>query len=270
MVLNIKSFKDYESIIQNNNFLKELGVISNKINEISLKSKTEADVIFAFDSYFVPYLRSEMGKEIIFSREQTIDHETKGLRVSKKGRIDSRIGSLIIEFKHYSKFKTKKQKDDATDQISRYLRTLNELSSGQFVGLITDGIKAIKIIKDNENINVSSEIPFDKEALKFIAEAIVLSQQKALNSENLVNDFTSGNNSISKELMQILLESFRKNINGKSKMLFNEWTELFRLSHDDNSKQTIQEKNTWEVLVNQLKILNNMKYYFVFKLLMQY
>ena len=39
MVLNIKSFKDYESIIQNNNFLKELGVISNKINEISLKSK---------------------------------------------------------------------------------------------------------------------------------------------------------------------------------------------------------------------------------------
>ena len=36
----------------------------------------------------MPYLRSEMGKEINFSREQTIDHETKGLRVSKKGRID--------------------------------------------------------------------------------------------------------------------------------------------------------------------------------------
>jgi len=157
--------------------------------------------------------------------------------VIRKGRIDSRINTLIIEFKHFSKFKTKKHKDDAIKQILEYLDSFPSEGSEQYVGIVTDGIKAIKIIKDKHFTNISSVVDFNADLLKYISLAIVLSHQKALNSENLVNDFASGSTSIANELALILLNSLQGNVSGKTKMLFDEWKELFRLSHDDKSKQ---------------------------------
>ena len=93
-----------ENIIKSDNYFNKLKNISFSINRVSKKSRSEADVISAFDSYFVPSLREDLDLDINFSREEYVDIASDSTRIIKKGRIDSRVGSLIIEFKHFSKF----------------------------------------------------------------------------------------------------------------------------------------------------------------------
>ena len=226
-----------ENIINTDNYFQKLKNISSSINRVSKKSKSEADVISAFDSYFVPSIRDDLDLDINFSREEYVDISSDSTRVIKKGRIDSRVGSLVIEFKHFSKFKTKKNTDEATKQILQYMDSLHSSGLEKCVGIITDGIKAIKIFKDEEFTNISPVINFDADLLKHISSVLVSSDLKALTSENLVKDFTGDSDNISNVLTLVLLDELNQKASGKTKMLFDEWKELFRLSHNDKSKQ---------------------------------
>ena len=247
-----------ESFFDSEVYFNQLIKVSESINQLSRKAKSEADVISAFDSYFLPVLRSNANLNINYYREESIDIK----RIVKKGRIDSRIGSLVIEFKHFSKFQTKKNQEIAINQIKNYLESLFLDVPQRYFGIITDGINSIKIIKDDKQTNVLPVEDFNAKLLNYLTKVIVSSDLKALNSKNLVKDFTSEDSNISNDLSLTLLKRLTLNKTEKTKMLFNEWQELFRLSHSDKSKQkAIEDRKVSLEKVAGKKFKNNKEEY---------
>ncbi|WP_228490440.1 hypothetical protein, partial [Vibrio parahaemolyticus] len=86
-----------------------LSTAATKIVALAKSAKSEADVVYAFDTVYLELLKNVLGLEFKPSKEESIDtvKMTANGRKSKKGRIDSRIGSVVIEFKHPSKLKSK-------------------------------------------------------------------------------------------------------------------------------------------------------------------
>ena len=160
-----------ESFFDSEVYFNQLIKVSESINQLSRKAKSEADVISAFDSYFLPVLRSNANLNINYYREESIDIK----RIVKKGRIDSRIGSLVIEFKHFSKFQTKKNQEIAINQIKNYLESLFLDVPQRYFGIITDGINSIKIIKDDKQTNVLPVEDFNAKLLNYLTKVIVSS-----------------------------------------------------------------------------------------------
>ena len=66
-----------------------------------------------------------------------------------KGRIDSKIDAVIIEYKHYSKLTTKGDISKAIDQLETYIRGLSSKNPLYYYGFLTDGIKCLEIIFEN-------------------------------------------------------------------------------------------------------------------------
>lgn len=231
--------KQQEFILQDADFYSLLDTTAQEIVEKSKVAKNEAEVVFAFDTCFIPIVRDVLGLKFSPSKEESVDkikYTSEG-RKNKKGRIDSRIGSLIIEFKHYSTLSSQTDIDKAINQTQEYLEAISADSDGQVIGIVTDGIKAIKIQKDASSTSISGVVDFSRDILKLVCESILLLDQKALTPENLVLDFCSGDPSISQTLTSTLLEALETNITGRSTMLLKEWQELFKLAHDDTSKQ---------------------------------
>ncbi|MEI4550343.1 Eco57I restriction-modification methylase domain-containing protein [Pseudoalteromonas spongiae] len=246
--------KQQEFILQDTDFNDLLDKTAKEIVSKSKIAKNEAEVVFAFDTCFVPIIQDVLGLEFTPSKEESVDkikYTSEG-RKNKKGRIDSRIGSLIIEFKHNSKFTIQADIEKAIKQTEDYLDAISVDSDGQFIGIVTDGIKAIRIQKDSHSntTTISGVVDFSQEILKLVCESVLLLNQKALSPENLVLDFCSGEPSLSKKLTVTLLNVLEQNITGRSMMLLKEWQELFKLAHDDTSKQQaiIDRKKSLEVV----------------------
>lgn len=260
MSLNKLKEKQKEYMINDKSFLSELGKIAKIINTSAAKATNEAEVVSAFDVNFVPFIRDLLDIDFSPSKEEQIDtikFSAEG-RKNKKGRIDSRIGSVILEFKHHSKFKSDKNIESAINQAVGYLKALNRDNEGQYFGILTDGIERVVIHMDCGKTSISAKEPFDGGILQKICSLFFLLNKKALSPENLVDDFCTGDVSVSKSLIQSLLQALEIDITGKTQMLFDEWRELFKLAHDDKSKQTaIIERRACLESVADHKLNNN-------------
>ncbi|GFO73710.1 hypothetical protein BJAS_P4694 [Bathymodiolus japonicus methanotrophic gill symbiont] len=246
---NLKK-KKQEFIINDKEFLHSLNELAKKINKTSDKAKNEAEVVSAFDVNFVPFVKDLLDIDFTPNKEESIDtvkYQSEG-RKNKKGRIDSRIGSVIIEFKHKSKFKNKVDIDSATDQTLGYLHALNRDEPGQYVGIVTDGLNRKILMNNQGEVTISSLEKFNGDILQKICSLFFLMEKKALSPENLAYDFCNPEDSISNSLISSLLNTIENSITGKTQMLFNEWKGLFKLAHDDKSKQTaiIERKKSLE------------------------
>ncbi|EKO3914956.1 N-6 DNA methylase [Vibrio fluvialis] len=232
--------KAAEYILQSNEFVNILANTAKKISSLARAAKTEADVVYAFDSEFLELIKTLLGLQFRPSKEESVDTVTMSAngRKNGKGRIDSRIGSVVIEFKHPSKFSTQAQVDSAVAQTLSYLNGLNDKSPGSYYGFVTDGVNSISLRLEGGIEVVGSKQHLGAEVLHNLASAIALLNQKELSPENLVEDFCRDDNSIATKLTHSLLSALECNMTGRSEMLFMEWQELFRLAHDDKSKQT--------------------------------
>lgn len=225
--------KMISSIIKSKEYTELIKKLTSDIISNSKTAENEATVVSGFEIQLYGFVDNILGLKILPTKEKHVGTE----RHIAKGRIDSKVGALIIEFKHSSALKTESQQKKATEQLISYLKGLNSEDGINYKGLITDGI-VIKFVSIQDGL--IKEEPFQSltyRAMDRIIRDIVLLEQKALTPQNLVKDFyNSEDDSIALELVHNLYESL-KDPSVKTMQLFEEWKELFRLAHDDKSKQ---------------------------------
>ncbi|PSH12107.1 hypothetical protein B7R74_20720 [Yersinia pseudotuberculosis] len=221
-------------------FAKELDVLAKNIRKIATQAPNEATIATNFELKLYGQIKSRLHVEFEPVKEQSID--TK--RHIKKGRIDARIGALIIEYKKKSKLDSQKTQAVAVLQIKNYLEHLDENFRHGAVGVLTDGWR-IKFLSYNEHGSFT-ETAFEDLAgghLLRIIRGILSLEKKALTPNNLIAGFCDGSPvSPAKQLTLSLFSALSSHPTGRSNMLFREWQSIFRLAHDDQSKQKAIEE----------------------------
>lgn len=229
-----------EFILNQSEFKESLKSLAEDIRKSALKATNEATIAQHFELLLYSFLKDHFGIQFLPEKEQPVDT----LRHVGKGRIDSRLGGLVIEYKHRSKFNSASLQDAATKQITNYMRSIYAQSGLEVLGFITDGEKTKFVVLDESGTISESSVSFlSGEQLDRLVRNIVLLGKSALTPENFVKDFCIGDDAIAKNLAITLFDALKNRITDRSQMLFNEWKALFKLAHDDVSKQrAIQER----------------------------
>lgn len=219
-------------------FKKELDGLAEKIREAAFNAANEATMATNFEIKVYGFIQKHLHFEFSPVKEEAI--ATK--RHVKKGRIDSRIGALVLEYKHKPKMESVKEQNEAVNQLKNYIESLPECHKHGAVGVLTDGwrIKFISIEEDDGFSETSFE-DLNGDHLLRIIRGILLLDKKALTPKNLIDGFCSGNPSVANELSRALHNALTKPT-GRTKMLLKEWQAIFKLAHDDQSKQTAIEE----------------------------
>lgn len=134
--------------------------------------------------------------------------------------------------------------DKATIQLKEYIEGLYIKDTNiDYLGIVTGGI-FIKFIRLEKGIFFEESLKaIESDDIDRLIKAILSLEKVALNSKNLVEDFKLSKGKVSKSLSIELNDALLSNKCDKTNMLFQEWKELFKLSHEDKSKQkTIQER----------------------------
>jgi len=241
--------KKLEFLLDSKEYKETLKEVCLDIIKGSESADNEATVVSVFELEIFTLIKEVLGLKYYPEKEKSVSTE----RHVAKGRIDSKIGALVIEFKQPSSFNTLKKKQSATSQIIEYLEGLYAENETDYLGIVTDGVECQvvnmvlgKIFKGSyENLNYKH--------LDLLIRNIVLLDKVALTPENLVKDFCSSHDSHAKKLILSLYATLKSNPTNKTIMLFQEWKELFRLAHDDKSKQkAIEERRaSLETVVNE-------------------
>ena len=234
--------------------------LCKEISSRTSNAINEASVVSIFELELFSFIKDVLGLRYYPEKEKSVSTE----RHISKGRIDSKIGALVIEFKHTSKLESYKDKEKASNQLKDYLNGLYEKHVHDYLGLITDGTQCKFIHLLDGILNEGSFDKINWKHLDTIIKNIVLLDKIALTPDNLVKDFCNGDDSLSKQLTLCLYSILKTKPTGRSLMLFNEWKELFRLAHDDKSKQkAIEERRKSLERIVGKKIINNEEEYLV-------
>ena len=228
-----------EYVLGHVRFAEELAKLAEEIRDIAAKTPNEATIATNFELKLYGQIKNRLGVEFEPIKEQSID--TK--RHIKRGRLDSRIGALVIEYKQKRKLDTPKAQATAVSQIKNYLEHLPDENRRGAVGLLTDGWR-IKFISYNEGGDFT-ETAFENlsgEHLLRIIRGVLSLDKKALTPDNLIAGFCEGDPSPAKQLALALFNALNAHPTGRSNMLFREWQAIFRLAHDDVSKQRVIEE----------------------------
>lgn len=92
-------------------------------------SDSEAHTSSIFETEIYYLVRNQVGIELNFSKEKPVDgiiHKFEALssRKSGRGRLDSVVNNIVIEYKHNTKLVTQKQIESAFEQVTDYLIAL--------------------------------------------------------------------------------------------------------------------------------------------------
>lgn len=91
--------KQLELIIQSSEYVELLKQVSQDIYNESRKAENEASIVSIFELELFSFINNILGLKYYPEKEKMVNTE----RHISKGRIDSKIGALVIEFKHTSK-----------------------------------------------------------------------------------------------------------------------------------------------------------------------
>lgn len=244
---------DYISIVKSDKYRKELKEMAKRIMQASVKAPNEATIESRFDCELFAFFKEYFGP-FGFEYNPIKEKAIATCRHVSKGRADTAISTLVIEFKQPSKLSNDRQKKKALEQITEYLKGFDALKDDEmFEGFVTDGIQGCFVTYIGEKIIAESYAPIDEYALDRIIQNILALKLIAFNANNLVEGFCNPpiNDGIAFELVGILFEMLKKRMSTKTQMLFVEWKELFNLAHDDISKQQaiIDRKRSLEDLL---------------------
>lgn len=211
--------------------------LKDAVGEITEEVKSapnEATVEGIFERVLYGALR-EIGIKFHPKKEVIID----SIRHTGTGRVDSRIGAVVIEYKHRSKLKSQKLISTAQNQLKDYIRSISLKLHNEVIGFLTDGLSLYEIRAFNRDItSTSGKLKVSHKTLLTLTRIIVSLEQAALTAENLIRDFCSDSyQGVLFDLARILNSILQKRATPKTKMLKSEWEGLFRLAHDDRSQQ---------------------------------
>lgn len=215
-------------------FRDALNDAAKEIAQHSKSAANEATVEAAFERVLYGVLR-DIG--IPFHPEKEMPVKTR--RHTARGRTDSRIGGVVIEYKQPSTLKTGNAQAAAIEQLSLYVESLSGSVENNVVGYLTDGLKILEIRWDDRGISTQSSFEALTGAnLSRLVESVVSLEYSALTSANLIRDFcNNGGTGTIFDLARGLNRTLRDNPTAKTKMLQAEWESMFRLAHDDKSQQ---------------------------------
>ncbi|MBD5350099.1 MAG: hypothetical protein HDR89_04360 [Bacteroides sp.] len=230
--------KTLDVVLASDEYRTALRSAAKSIREQSKNASNEATVVSIFEIEIYSIIRDIFGLKFYPEKEIGVD---TNFHIAK-GRIDSKIGALVIEFKHYSAFQSSVQREKATNQLVSYLKGLYKKTPQDYYGLVTDGISCRIILLKNGSEEIGQIQQISLGVLDELIRAIIVLDKVALSPTNLVRDFAQNSDSISSQLSKTLFNVLKTESTGRSQMLFNEWKELFRLAHDDKSKQKAIEE----------------------------
>ncbi len=212
----------------------ELKETAERIKAGAKETATEATIESYFDRNLYHTL-SNIGIEFNPDKEVAQDR----IRHVGKGRMDSRIGSIVIEYKRPSLLKTDKQIETAITQLEEYALKLSEDLHSSVRGFLTNGLRMLEIhALAGEIISVGVLEELNGKNLLRITKTLIELESTALTSENLIRDFCGTSCSgILFETARLFDDILETEPSDKTKMLHSEWKELFRLAHDDRSQQ---------------------------------
>jgi hypothetical protein len=197
-------------------------------------ARNEATIEACFEQELYSLLKTF---DITFSVEKQVAVDTR-LHIGK-GRMDSKIGAVIIEYKHNEKLKTDTDIGKATEQLKEYLIGLSNEKPAFYYGFLTDGLRCKEVIFENGKlISESSLVSLTESEVHRLIKNIVLLEKTALTPENLIKDFCHPlDNSLVYRMARSLFSILKSNPTKKTRMLKTEWEQLFRLGHNDRSQQ---------------------------------
>lgn len=250
----MKKFKQklIDFALSSKEFKEELHVVTEEIVSLAASAPNEATIEGIFERILYSLLK-DIGIKFHPQKEETIN--TK--RHTSKGRMDSRIGALVIEYKHNSRLRSQRDIISAIEQIGEYLASLSRTSNSEITGFVTDGIHLYELkAMDGKTTGPSGRCKLDERSLLRIIKSIVALEQAALTAENIVRDFCG----ISYEgalfdLAGILNTMLKTQASPKTAMLMAEWEALFKLAHEDQSQQKrIQERRSVLAIIFKNKL----------------
>src|ERR1700733_12423528 len=124
-----------------------------EIREIAKPSATEATVEGAFERILYARLR-DIGLKFHPEKESGVDIK----RHTARGRTDSRLGALVIEYKRPSLLKSDAEIDKALGQLKGYVSALSADAAAPFVGILTNGLVTVEVRATNGVVTQESGV----------------------------------------------------------------------------------------------------------------
>lgn len=206
---------------------------ADEIREIAKPTATEATIEGAFERILYAQLK-EIGLRFHPEKESAINLK----RHVARGRADSRLGALIIEYKRPALLKSTGEREAALTQLKSYVTALSQTTDTPFVGLLTNGLVAIEVQALRGSIIAQSSLQsVDWRVLLRLTQHVVSLALTALTPANLIRDFCGSRSDGVLFQMARVLNDILSGPQPKTQMLFQEWEQMFRLAHDDQSQQ---------------------------------
>ncbi|SDM07964.1 Eco57I restriction-modification methylase domain-containing protein [Segatella bryantii] len=251
----------YQEIIRSNEYQIEISEIVKRLLKVSKTAPNEATIEANFDmelhTLFNNYFK-EIGFEYNPIKEAPVNSTKRNVI---RGRADTAIAGLIVEYKQPSTLKNKVQKKSAFEQIEGYIESISKEKEELYQGFITDGTYAAFVNYDGSKFEREDFYKLNENTFNRIVLAILQVKLIALNAKNLVEGLcnTPSNDGVGFKIAKVLFEIIEKNIHPKTQMLFDEWKQLFNLAHDDISKQTaiLNRKKALGEIFNRDFLKNN-------------
>lgn len=242
---------DYVSIVKSKEYQQRLVEMANSIKNSSKIAPNEATIESRFDCELFAFFK-EIFEPLGFIYNPIKEQAINTRRHVSKGRADTAIASLVIEFKQPSTLSNKRSKDKAINQISDYLKGIQTEDDDILEGYVTNGIEGCFVTCYKGEIIVEEFLELSEYSLDRIIQNILSLKLIAFNASNLVESFCNPplNDGVAFQLVKTLFSALENNCQSKTKMLFMEWKQLFNLAHDDISKQ--------QAIIDRKKSLENL------------
>ena len=229
-----RRIKLLSAILRLPEFHVELREAAREIRQQAASDATEGTVEGAFERILYAVLR-DFG--IRFHPIKQVAPDVR--RHVGRGRVDARIGGVIIEYKRPTKLRSNGDIQAATQQLKEYMEAFVTDNPGECHGFLTDGRRYLELkCIDGVPLGPTPISPLNGDALESLVNSLVSLDLTALTPRNLIRDFCEDTETgvllkAARKLYQILQATTAP----KTEMLYSEWGELFRLGHDDKSQQ---------------------------------
>jgi len=243
----------YQEILNSSDYKSELSKMAIRIITKSRNAPNEATIEGYFDSELFAFFREKFS--LLGFEYSPVKEKSVATRHTLRGRADSALTSLIIEFKQPATLRNKTLKDAAVTQIEDYIESLTAETNDVYQGFVTDGVHCCFVKYSNGEFVPEPFYMIDGVALDKLIRYILQVELIALNAKNLVAAICNPpeNNGLAFTIAKSLFTILETNIHPKTQMLYDEWRQLFNLAHDDISKQQaiIDRKKSLELLFNK-------------------
>lgn len=224
-------------------YAADIDELRTSIMKQSSQSNNEATTASIFENELYHIVKKRTNISLSIVREKTISgvkHRFGSLakKVSGHGRLDAVVNTLVIEYKHYSKLKTKQNYETSAQQVVDYLNAIWIEEHIQYNAILTDGLSVCYFSFVDNVVKHTTLMRISTNDIDIIIRAILANNTKRFVPENILYDFSINSiaPSISKNVAVSLYRALKTSKTDKTSMLFEEWQNLMHLSLEDNGK----------------------------------